>query len=318
MDTANGSQTTPTLARARPRLWKRRSFWFVIAVVSCLAFAAGRSYFGHLAAFRNLQSTLDDLDRSEPGWRLADLEAARKSVDEGANSANRLREADDLLPKKWWDHGLYERLVKLPPGDRLTTEDLETLREKLDERPLAVAKARDLAELPSGRFPIHYQRNGLVTPALDFESVLRIADVLFFDAIVRAEAGDVAGASRSACAILNSGRALGDVPLQSTQFLRVACAENACRAIERALSHGELDAENLRKLQLLLEDEAAFPRLSVMARGNRAVIHEFLDAVEAGDEPVASLSSLTGSANRLGPPSSVESVRTPTRRCCGR
>jgi hypothetical protein len=309
MDTADASRTTRIVALPRPPLWKRWSFWFVIAVVSCLAFAAGRNYVGHLAANRNLQSTLADLDRSDPGWRLADLEAARKSVDEAANSANRLQEADDLLPKKWWYQGLYERLVKLPPGDPPTIEDIDTLREKLDERPLAVAKGRELADLPNGRFPIRYQRNGHVTPGLHIESVLRIADVMFFDAIVRAEAGDVAGASRSACAILNSGRALGDEPLQSTQFLRVACTENACRAIERALSHGELDAESLRRLQLLLEDEVAFPRLSVMVRGNRAVIHEFLDAVEAGDEPVASLSSLTGSANRLGPPSSVEAVR---------
>jgi hypothetical protein len=309
MDGMQASRISPTIARVRPPLWKRWSFWFVVAVVGCFAFAAGRNYVGRLAIKHNLQSSLDDLDRSDPGWRLAGLEAGRKTVDDGANSACRLQEADDLLPKKWFYQSVYDRLLKLPPGAALAAEDLNTLREKLDERGPAVARARELADLPNGRFPIRYQRNGHVTPDLHSESVRRIADVLYFDALVRAENGDVTSAIRSALAILNSGRALGDEPLQSTQYLRGGCAENACRAIEHALSRGQLDADSLQRLQLLLENEAAFPRMSIAVRGNRAIAHELLDAVESGDEPVASLSMLTGSDNWRGPLSSIEAVR---------
>ncbi|MGH7169429.1 MAG: hypothetical protein ACRELG_04030, partial [Gemmataceae bacterium] len=56
----------------------------------------------------------------------------------------------------------------------------------------------------------------------------------------------------------------------------------ACQAIERILGQGEPPPEDMEALQKLLENEDAFPSLLTGNRGQRAILHQMLEALENG------------------------------------
>jgi hypothetical protein len=109
-----------------------------------------------------------------------------------------------------------------------------------------------------------------------------VTRLLAYDVLRHAQAGDMRPALTSCRAALNAARSVGDEPLIISQLVRTACDAVACQSAERALSQGEAPADELLALQRLLQHEAAFPALLVATRGERAMIHETLDALESG------------------------------------
>src|SRR5437016_5753929 len=90
--------------------------WFLLALVGCIAFLVGNySYHRHQAVLK-LQETVAELDRTDPGWRLADVEAGRAVVPDAENSAPVVKEAFRLMPKDWRGAADLDRLSHLPLG----------------------------------------------------------------------------------------------------------------------------------------------------------------------------------------------------------
>ena len=149
----------------------------------------------------------------------------------------------------------------------------------------ALLQARRLVDFPDGRNPITWSRDGFSTILPYAQRTRTIASILSYDALWRAEEGDVDGALASCRAVINSGRCIGDEPTMISMLVRLACRGVALGRIERTLAQGEPSEEALAALQHLLEKEEAEPLLLIGVRGERAMFDRFLDAVEAGDIP---------------------------------
>jgi hypothetical protein len=310
----------PASPPKRRRFGRGARFWFVLALIGCIVVFGGRYAFRHFRSTSELASALAARDHEEPGWRLADLEGGRTALADADNSALHVEEADGLLPKKRTvlyilsgpdgpivpgglpvrpltipeQNDFRARLLELPPNERLSAEDLSLLRQEFRPVHEALEKARELADLPNGRFTVEHKRNPLTTLFPHIGKARNLIFWLCFDAIRRSEDGDGKGALRSCRAALNAARSLGDEPFAISQLVRCDGVRQACSAIERVLGQCEVDADDLHSLQKLLEDEAAWPRLLALVRGERAALHEFLDAVESGAVPFADINRLNG------------------------
>src|SRR5579875_1275754 len=84
-----------------------------------------------------LQKALSELDRTEPGWRWEDIEAAREEVPEEENSARIIVAAAEQMPQRWPSAGFPdEQLRQLPSNEMLSGEDFVRLSKELaDARP---------------------------------------------------------------------------------------------------------------------------------------------------------------------------------------
>src|SRR6185437_13587807 len=79
-----------------------------------------------------LQQMLAELDRSDPGWRLEDIEAAREEVPDEENSARVIVDAARLLPRPWPTTNFPEEHFRLlPPNEMLSGEDFVRLSREL-------------------------------------------------------------------------------------------------------------------------------------------------------------------------------------------
>ncbi len=265
-----------------PRWWQRRSVWLVLAFLVCVVSVGGYYAYRHQLAVEALRQAVAELDRTDPGWHLQDIEAARAAVPEKENAAVVVAKAHRLMPKSWPSPALSERIGKLAPQEQLDAEDVACLRTELDESSTALDEARKLATVPNGRNPITYKRDFISTLLLHVQNARAVFALLSYDVFLQTQDGDLQGALRSCRALLNAVRSLGDEPLFITQLVRMAGVRIACQAVERVLAQGELDPDDLRDLQKLLAEEERFPRLLVAARGERAGLHEWFDALENG------------------------------------
>jgi hypothetical protein len=125
-----------------------------------------------------------------------------------------------------------------------------------------------------------------------------VANLLSMDALLRAQDGDMMGSLLACRACLNAGRSLGDETAPISQLVRIACQEVAVHSLERALAYGEATEADLKNLQEMLDDERNQPLLLVMARGDRAIFHQALQATRAREINRRSY----GLANPLGVP----------------
>src|SRR5262249_19676635 len=155
----------------------------------------------------------------------------------------------------------------------------------------AVTKARKIADLPKGRYPIQYPRNPMGVLLNDQAEVRRVTSLLHYDALRCAQTRDVNQAILSCQAARNTGRSLGDEPLFISMLIRVACVIIACDTAERVLAQGEPAARDLERLQHLLEEEDRHPLLFIATRSERAFVHAMFEVLESGEVP---LDHLTG------------------------
>ncbi len=284
---------SPSLSQPEtlPRTPRRRRWLRGAAVVLLVSLAAGgaRYWLWHRQVADELAAALARLDADEPGWRLADLEAAREVIPEEENSARVVVAAGKQLPSNWPPRDFYAAFERLDPPKRLDRAAYGRLCGELDAVRPALAEALRLVTLPRGRHRIEYQPNPLDTLLGEQLEVRRVAALLRYEAIRCGEEGDRAGAVAACRAALNAARSVGDEPVSVTQLVRHACAVVACGATERTLAQGESPADGLAALQRLFEDEDAFPLLLVSARGERAQAHAFFELFEGGGMTLAEL-----------------------------
>jgi hypothetical protein len=255
----------------------------VLALVGVGACLYGLYGYKHHQIATRLQEALAELDRTDPGWRLHDIEAARAQVPDADNSARCVVEVSRLLPKGWPPQNVSNALENLEPVERLSPDQYALLGGELKGVQPALAGARKLARLPAGRHRITYLRNMLNTLLEDQQTVRAVTALLRYEALRSGEGGDMKGAMRACQATLNAARSLGDEPLVISQLVRVACVVVACQAVERTLALGEPGSKDLTDLQQMLEEEDANPTALIAMRGERAQWHEMFDALESGD-----------------------------------
>ena len=116
-----------------------------------------------------------------------------------------------------------------------------------------------------------------------------MAQLLYLDALIRIDEGELAGAADEIKAIVNAGRALGNEPTLAVQAGRVTAVVTAVATLERLLARGELPAAVLVDLQKLFEDEATHPVALVSLQGNRAAAEKLFEDVRTGRAGVPAL-----------------------------
>jgi hypothetical protein len=275
----------PAVAK-RQRRWRR---WTILGAVVTVAASLGAYAYLEVTSSRDLFDAIADADRLDPGWRFEDIEAARPKVPDGENSALLVAAAHATIPKAFLASPpdgvptILERLMEWPSEQPLDEPHLIELRAELAKADAALATARDLADRPRGRWAVLWNSDLLIATLMPhIEQPRRVAQLLVLDAIAASADGNGDGALRSCRAALNAGRSMGDEPTGIAQLVRVACALDAVRALERVLAQGEASEPALNAMQRLLEDEAAAPILLIRARAYRAMWFQALDAMRTG------------------------------------
>jgi hypothetical protein len=303
----NAKQTTAMESRAlgayrRPR--RRLPWWSALIGSSILLLVlAYLGYEWHLD--REYRAAIEEADRLDPGWRLADLEAARPVIPDKENAALQVLDAHRLLLPGGWSLtsagaiiALQEEIDKLSPEVPLPTKEMQRLKEELAKVSPAVTEARRLANIPQGRYVFTWSPDAITTAVPYGRIPEDIARLLALDATRQAQDGNIEGALASVRAVLNTGRSVGDEPMDSSQRFRLICQRFALRGLEHALAQGTASEATLAEIERLLEDEADQPLLLIFARAQRAEIHQFLEEAEAGRfnrASYAGISSPTGS-----------------------
>jgi hypothetical protein len=282
----------PGRAKRHRRRWWR---WPLRVFLLLLVGATLRVWFyahRHREAVAGVREAVAELDRTEPGWRLQDIEAARAAIPDAENSALVVSAVHQLVPRDWTPRELAVRFEDVSPEVRLDDDTNDWLRDELCQTQDALLEARKLSDLPNGRHSITFPRNPLDTLLPHVDYTCQVFALLQLDMLAQGEQGDLKVALRSCRALLNAARSLGDEPLMVTQLVRMAGVLIACKAVERVLAQGEPDPDDLFELQKVFEAEERFPRLVVSTRGERAINHELLDAIECGH---VSLAEVAGS-----------------------
>jgi hypothetical protein len=289
-DTLSAPRPTPTPAGRRRRRWPL----VLGCLLALLAIPAGAYLYLSWTTGSDLQAAIDETDRLDPRWRFADLLADRKPIPDADNPAVVVMKVDALLRPGGFDLGQKnDRLFEVAaPVNRLNGPQVAALREALAKRDEAVKLARTLKEFPGeGRFPIKHSPDWISS---NIESLQRCRDVmamLQYDAMLRAEDGDLAGAMESCRALLCAARAIGTEPYLIAMLIRVAGEALTVSTLERILAQGVPPAEELRALQELLAREIERPLLIEGLRGERGGAQQLLDTLEKGN---VKLSALTG------------------------
>lgn len=260
--------------------WARR-----VAVSLCLLLlvGAGKRLYSQREYQKELEEALAELDRTDLGWRLADIEAARAVIPDEENGALVATTAASMLPQSWPPNELDEKLRKLEPVELLDNDLVVKLRDELGQHEKALDLARKLVQLPRGRHPIHYERNVYETRLPSQGRVRATTQLLWYEAILRSHDNEMHGAMSACRAALNAGRSLGDEPTLVSQMIRNACVISACQATERVLAQGEPVVDDLAAMMELLRLEETHNSYSIGVRGERAGLHDFFGAMENGD-----------------------------------
>jgi hypothetical protein len=280
---------------------KPRSGIGCLKVIGCglliLALLAVIGMFWHQNQMASqLQRTLAELDRTDPGWRLEDIEAARDDVPEAENSARVIIDAAGQLPQRWPSAEFSdEHIHSLAANEMLSGEDFVRLSKELASARAALEIVSKVADMPRGRHSIHYDRNPIATLLPHLQECRRLVSVLSYESMRRNQKGDSKNALTACRAALNVARSISDEPIFISQLVRIACVNSVCNAIERTLGQGEPPPEDMSVLQKMLEEEDVFPSLLLATRGERALMHQVFDLVDRGEMDMKHLEGFAGS-----------------------
>jgi hypothetical protein len=142
-----------------------------------------------------------------------------------------------------------------------------------------------LKDMPEGRHPIKYGDDYISTLLPHVFDARSVCELLQWDAAWRVYVGDADGALESCLALENAARSMGDEPFLISLLVRYACNAVAMGAIERTLAQGHFtpaSVPNLKRLQELLAKELSEAKLVNALRGERAGMHQLVQALEEG------------------------------------
>jgi hypothetical protein len=288
----SASEATDDLDERVPSfIWRRMLIGLVVLVVVFLGVGFIQERLSGGSADR-LEEIIARLDETDPGWRLEEIEQTQKEIPRASNSAVVVMKAARLLPRNWPPSYFQNRpnLLNREPAAQLSDEAIAVLDRTLAAQAAALAEARKLAAMPHGRYPLEVVRQ----LARHIEEIRKVETLLRFDAADQAQKGNLAEALRACRALVNVGRSKGDGVQFDGPELRISCAQNACKVIERVLAQGEAADADLVTLGQLLSEEEKHPTLLLAMRGRRALVDDTFTKMENGTIKVRSAISPAG------------------------
>jgi hypothetical protein len=268
------------LPRPRSRRWR----WPIIGLLAgfiVIGIIIGSQLWARRSAQIELDTIIAELDESDPRWRLEHIEADREQIPDDQNSALILKAIKPGL-RMSPDFSFKYELFGLTPVVALTPDQAVSLAAELKNNKAVLDKARSLKDYPRGRHAIQYAKEWWHTDLNDQQASRNIADLLDLDVFLLLNNHDMAQAVNSNRALLNSGRSVGDSPLQVSMLIRMSLDSQAVRNIERILAQGEVDLAQLEERQQAFGEELDVPFFSIGMRGERAGVHQLLTTIETG------------------------------------
>jgi hypothetical protein len=247
----------------------------VVVLTPVLIWLGRQAVLRHRAQ-QELDAAVAETTRSNPGWRVDELEAARQQIPDDKNGALVVLEVTGMLPKPFRPGPPAPQPQRLIDAKRYTE-----LRAAVDSLEPALAKAMPLADYASGRFP----NDDVTDPLASSRHCTDAADVsllLRMKSMILAQEKDADGAIRAALAIAGAARAVGDERRLVAQQARLRCRNELMAALDRTLAQGEPSEAVLAKLQRALEEEEPTPCAVYATLGERAGCHQTVLAAEDG------------------------------------
>ena len=289
--------TVPREVVAEP-VPRRRRGCLLVCLLAAVGLVGGTLLFLAGSGDRALQQAVAEIERTDPEWRVPQLEAKRVRPPDQDNSVVQMDVALRLIPAGWGSGQGYAALFEdLPPEGQLNARQVAALKAELQKATRGRDEARKLADMPDGYFVINWAPDFLSTNLAGIQDVRRVVSVLRDDALLCAQENDPDGAVRSLQAAVNAGRAVGDVPMAIPQLVRIAGVTVGTTNLERVLAQGEPSPAALAEFQHLLEEEDRHSCLLVMARGERAAWDQYVSWLESGNLTPANLAPLVGSGD---------------------
>ena len=265
-------------------LWRSRWRWLSLLFfvpIACIGLFVAASF----SDANRLRSALDEADRVDPGWRIQDLEAARKPIADDQNSALVLIHSVSLLPKRWPSF-LYpqnqtlhsreecDRMNSLlseiaPPQEPLPAATAAGLRLELQSARACLDESRQVLKLNWGRNPLVYTKDWCDANLSASQKLRWIAQAFHLEAMLQIQENDLEAALESAQAIAHTARATGDEPFLISMHIRMVIRRTALRTIERALAQGVPKPTTLAALQQFWQEESEAPLYLTGVRGRR-------------------------------------------------
>jgi hypothetical protein len=258
------------------------SWVVIVAVVVAIEIVINKELGPRRDGERRRREVIAELDRTDPDWRLEEIEAARKAVPGVVDLAPIVNAVAGQIPDDLAQAQVFRRIGALSPEALPATDVGREVCDRLDGLRAAVTEARRLADHPRGSFPISYQANVFDTPLPHHQKARVVAWLLSVDAFRLAQEKDGDGALRSCRAILNLAAAAGDVPIFVCQLVRLAIRAVACQAIERTVAQSEPSGPALAETQAALEREGEARAFHATARGERATLFHFTEQLRVG------------------------------------
>jgi hypothetical protein len=254
----------------------------------CLLFVpvglvVGYLLFAMIQEHSQLRSVQEEIDSTDPGWRMADLEARRAGLPDDRNGALCVLATCDRLPRPLPNTEEWLDVEAVPFRVRYNEKQKEVLRAELHKDAAALTEARKLADLPRGRFPVQWTRTALDRKPPHVPLPLDVVWLIHADINLRLADGDYDGALVSCRAAWNAGRSFGDEPFLPSQKVRLSCRASTLLSLERVLAQGQPSPDALQALISALLDEDKEAIVLTGWRGERASLYDLMAAHRDGE-----------------------------------
>jgi hypothetical protein len=273
----------PHVVAMRPRSRWRGLRFLIVAILILACAAVAYHYYAAFVADKRLDEAIANADRLDPGWRIPEIEARREKIPDEQNAMLLVMPARQLQPVPRSAISIHDEIQALPPQEQLSKQQLKAMSAELQRAAKVIENARSIADMPRGRYDEVLAADVISTALTQYDALGTLHFYLLFDVAKRAQENDAEGAFRSAQAMFNSARALGDDHFLTVQMGRSVRGRQALHAAERVLAQGQVSEMTLESLQRLVEEEEAYPAFLTAARGERAVMDLLMERLQRGE-----------------------------------
>jgi hypothetical protein len=284
---------TTALQLATPRKrsrFKRILLWGVTALALVLGILVGTSLYLTRRGQARLEQVIAELDRSDPNWRLEDLDRDFAPPPDDQNCTLIIKQILKEKPPNWPAAMVQNKLGNLELQRQLDATQAQLLKHEMDRSPATLVLVRKLAGLKRGYLKIYWPADPIAALLPVVQETREVAGIAKYDAELRAQEKDFDGALESCRAILVAGRASDPVGSLINALVRFAIEAVCIGEIERTLAQGEPSERALAATQSLLEDELAQPLLQNGFRYERGISFRVLEnTFKDGNGPSALL-----------------------------
>jgi hypothetical protein len=248
--------------------------WFLLRKNPKDGISAGQSRSGSSS---ELTAAIAETEKTDRGWRLADIAAARRKLDPASNGGLLALSAARQVPQNAVS-ALDGFELRRDPTQPIPESEVQRLRNALRGCNPALTEARRIAFAPQGRFEIKFNFDKpLDTPLEQQQQSRKTAWLLAHSSELCSVDRDAAGAIEDVQATLILARYLDDEPFLISQLVRLAIQTIAISALERAMTCSVIPDDSLKSIQELLESETTGTPFVTALRGERANYHAMIE-----------------------------------------